>query len=63
LENTKIDDKIKGKIINKLSDIDNKLNNGSIEMIQMCDLLIFINSVYNNINFNILNNPFTILIN
>lgn len=62
LENTKIDDKIKGKIINKLSDIDNKLNNGSIEIIQMCNLLIFINSVYNNINFNIINNPFTILI-
>jgi replication factor C subunit 2/4 len=58
-----ITDNIKSKIINKLSNIDSKLNNGSIEIIQIVDLLIYINSVYNNIDFNILNNPFTILIN
>jgi replication factor C subunit 2/4 len=55
-----IDDIIKTKIINKLLETDNKLNNGSLEIIQLYDLLITINSIYNNINFNISNNPFTI---
>ena len=60
LKNTKIDDVTKGNIINKLSEIDNRLNNGSIELIQMMDLLIYINTAYNKIQFDITINPFTV---
>lgn len=55
-----ISDSIKGNIIYKLSEIDNKLNNGSLEIIQIMDLLIYINTVYNKIQFNITINPFTV---
>jgi len=60
INDNKIDDVIKGNIINKLSEIDNRLNNGSIEIIQMMDLLIYINTNYNKIQFNITINPFTV---
>jgi len=60
LNDKNIDDTIKGNIINKLAETDNKLNNGSIEIIQLMDLLIFINTTYNNIHFNITINPFTV---
>jgi len=60
LNDDNIDDIIKGNIINKLSEIDNKLNNGSIEIIQLMDLFIFINTNYNDIQLNISINPFTV---
>jgi hypothetical protein len=62
ITDNKINDHIKANIINKLSETDNKLNNGSIELIQIMDLLIFINAVYNNIQFDISINPFTVYI-
>jgi len=57
-----IDDKIKGKIIIKLSEIDNRLNEGSIEIIQLTDLLFTINGLVNGINYKITNNPFNITV-
>ncbi len=60
INDKKINDIIKGNIINKLSETDNKLNNGSIELIQIMDLLIYINASYNNIQFDITINPFTV---
>lgn len=47
LYSEKFNDLIKGKIIDKLSEVDNKLNNGSIEIIQIIDLFIYINNVVN----------------
>jgi replication factor C subunit 2/4 len=57
-----ITDICKGYIINKLSETDNKLNDGSIEIIQITDLLITINSLINNIDFKYDYNPYTVTI-
>lgn len=58
LNNIDIDDQIKGKIINKLCETDNKLNDGSIELIQVIDMLMTINCLYNKVQLNHHSNPF-----
>ena len=63
LHNSDINDEIKGDIINKLCETDNKLNDGSIELIQIIDMLLTINSIYNNIKFNITKNPYNVCLN
>jgi len=60
LNDNQLNDIIKCKIIEKLVLIDHRLNNGSIEFIQLIDLLITLNSIINNINFDIKYNPFNI---
>ena len=47
LNNDLTNDDIKGLIIAKLSETDNRLNDGSIEIIQSLNLLITINGLVN----------------
>lgn len=60
LYNTNITDNIKSNIIYKLSETDNKLNNGSLELIQLSDMMIYINATLNNVKFKIDQQPFSI---
>ena len=60
LKDNSINTTHKYKIINLLSMIDNKLNGGGIEFIHLCDLLITLNCLLNNVSYDITTNPYTI---
>jgi replication factor C subunit 2/4 len=62
LNNDDICDNIKQLIIAKLSETDNRLNEGSIEFIQTLDLLMTINGLVNNIKHEYRFNPYTVVI-
>jgi replication factor C subunit 2/4 len=62
LQNANISDNTKYKIISKLSETDNKLNDGSVEIIQAIDMLFTINGICNNISYRYTNNPFGVML-
>ena len=62
LNNDLINDDIKGLIIAKLSETDNRLNDGSIEIIQSLNLLMTINGLVNGIKYKYCYNPFSVMI-
>lgn len=60
LNDNNINDTVKYAIIAKLSDVDYRLNVGSLELLQMTDMLFTINCICNNIFYEQSYDPFTV---
>ena len=60
LKDIMIENKHKYNIINLLTIISNRINDGGIEFIHLCNLLFTINILLNNISYTTTTNPFTI---